>query len=118
MLNNKQLVDVKKITVFQDVPMRAPSLNDALALGKEKLEYEDEENEAEGAEAAEIWAEEEKAGDGAKRSEKARRSAKSGKRTESAARKESALDAAGEGGEDEDPLQGLDERLKGLNLDE
>ena len=62
-LNNKQLVDVKKITVFQDIPMRSPSLNDALALGKEKLEYEDEENEAEEGKAGEVWAEEEKAGD-------------------------------------------------------
>ena len=48
-LNNKQLVDVKKVSVFQEMPIGVLALSDALALDKDQLEYEDEEAEGDAA---------------------------------------------------------------------
>jgi hypothetical protein len=42
-LSNKQLCDVKNITVYVDLPLQPPPLLDALDIGKENLAIEDEE---------------------------------------------------------------------------
>ncbi len=92
-LNNKQLSDVKRVTLFQELPMTAGPLNEAMDIQPPAEEEEQEEVKSPDEEAA-------AEGEGAEEADKA---PNEGEESEE-----------GDSG-DEDPLAGLDERLEKLD---